>query len=242
MFEFLKKKTSIESSSLLLGGEDAHSHILYGVDDGIRDIESSISAIHYESSLGIASIYCTPHIMEDVPNTTDGLRRRFDELCAAYNGEVTLKLAAEYMIDNLFLERFKNRDLIKWGSDGVLVETSTMSPPVNLKAVLSDLMMAGYKPLLAHPERYRYLRDEDYFDLVESGVKLQLNLPSLVGRYGSTVMKRALWLLDKGMYSVCGSDCHRVSAIKDQYSAELLSSKTVAQLTSLISNAGYLTI
>lgn len=230
MFDFLKNKTSIESSSLLLGGGDAHSHILFGVDDGIKDLESSLSAIRYEGSLGVASIYCTPHIMEDVPNTTDALRRRFDELVDAYDGEVTLKLAAEYMIDNLFFERFKSRDLLKWGESGVLMETSTMSPPVNLRAVLSDVMMAGYTPLLAHPERYRYFREDDYFELHESGVKYQLNLPSLVGRYGSSVMKRALWLLGKGMYSVCGSDCHRVSAIREQYSADVLSSKTVKQL------------
>lgn len=236
MFDFLKSKTSIESSGLLSAHEDAHSHILYGVDDGISSLKSALAVLSYEESLGVASVCCTPHIMEDVPNTTDELKRRFEDLLSAYNGKMELKLAAEYMIDNLFIERLKAKDLLLWGKDMVLVETSSVMPPINLRVVFSELMMSGYTPLLAHPERYRYLKEEDYLEFAESGVKYQLNLPSLVGRFGPTAKESALWLLDKGLYSAYGSDCHRLEAIKKHYSAKELSAKTVEKLkdTSLL--------
>lgn len=227
IFNIFRKRHSIASSSLLRGGEDRHSHVLFGVDDGIKTLEDSLKVLEYDETLGVSDVWCTPHIMEDVPNTTEGLRQRFAELQQAYTGPIRLHLAAEYMLDNLFEERLKVGDLLTMGDDLILVETSTWNPPTNFQSILKEIMKAGYYPLLAHPERYRYLENKDYEELYKMGVRFQLNLGSLTGYYGETTKKKAKTILKNGWYSHCGSDCHRLSSIKEQYSRETLSESDV---------------
>ena len=101
VFDIFRKRYSVVSSSILKGGEDRHCHVLFGVDDGIKTLEEALRVLEYDESLGITDVWCTPHIMEDIPNETETLRKRFDELREAYNGKITLHLAAEYMLDNL---------------------------------------------------------------------------------------------------------------------------------------------
>ena len=74
---------------------DRHCHILFGVDDGVKTLEDSLAVLAYDEEVGIKEVWCTPHIMEDVPNTAGKLTKRFDELKAAYNGNIELHLAAE---------------------------------------------------------------------------------------------------------------------------------------------------
>ena len=90
----------------------------------------------------------------------------------------------------------------------LLVETSYFNPPMRLHETLRQIKSLGYHPLLAHPERYMYMDEEEYIRLHQEGVKFQLNLPSICGGYGNTVKKRAQWLLKKGLYDVIGSDTH----------------------------------
>ena len=125
--------------------------------------------------------------MEDVPNTTEGIRARFEELKAVYAGGLQLHLAAEYMMDTLFEDRLARRDLLEHGEEVVLVETSAIAPPINLWVVLEKMLKSGYRPLIAHPERYRYMDRDDYRELHNMGCMLQLNLPSIVGFYGENV-------------------------------------------------------
>lgn len=96
-----KKTLSLE------GMTDWHCHILPGVDDGVRTMDESISILKSYEEAGIAEVWLTPHIMEDVPNTTEFLRQRFIELQHRYHGSVKLHLAAENMLDNLFEERLQ---------------------------------------------------------------------------------------------------------------------------------------
>ena len=154
--------------------------------------------------------------MEDVANTTDALRQRFAELQAAYTGSITLHLAAEYMLDNLFAERFKARDLLMMDDDTILVETSTWNPPPGLETMLQDILSAGFHPLLAHPERYRYLDESAYGRLHTMGVSFQMNIGSITGYYGQTAQKKARYLLAKGWYTHLGTDCHRLKTLQDQ--------------------------
>lgn len=231
VFNIFRKRYCIASSSFLCGREDRHCHILFGVDDGIETIEESLQALEYEESLGINHVWCTPHIMEDVPNSTEVLCQRFNELKQAYTGPISLHLAAEYMLDNLFEERLKADDLLTM-EDEILVETSTWNPPTNFYWILKEIMKAGYHPLLAHPERYRYLEEKDYGKLVDMGVRFQLNLASLTGYYGPTAQKKAKMILKNGWYSHYGSDCHRLSTLKEQYGRELLTRQVIKLLQS----------
>lgn len=191
---------------------DWHSHILPGVDDGVGHMEETLEILAEYERLGVKKVWCTPHIMEDIPNRTTMLRERFAELQAAWKGAVELHLAAEYMLDNLFVERLTAGDLLPIGEKGdhLLVETSYFNPPMNLYNTLARIQSAGYYPILAHPERYTYMTDPEYEKLRSKGVKLQLNLLSLTGIYGQSAQQKARRLRKEGMYEFAGSDLHTI--------------------------------
>jgi tyrosine-protein phosphatase YwqE len=230
LFDFMKRKQSLLSSGVLQGATDRHCHILYGVDDGAKALEDALAVLAYDEEIGINEVWCTPHIMEDVPNTTEALKQRFAELQAAYAGPIKLHLAAEYMLDTLFEERFNAGDLLTMEDNTLLVETSTWNPPADMTGTLRKIQKAGYRPLLAHPERYRYMTEQGYERLHKMGIHFQLNLGSLVGYYGETAMRKAHELLEKGWYSEIGSDCHRLATIKEQYNREVLTKDVVSKL------------
>ena len=196
MFGLFNRRTSVLDSGLLKGAVDQHSHILYGLDDGVKTQEDSLAILRWLEEQGVSEVWFTPHVMEDVPNTTEGIRARFEELKAVYSGGLKLNLAAEYMIDTVFEDRLEHRDLLEHGPETVLVETSAIAPPMNLWNVLDQILKAGYRPLIAHPERYRYMDQSDYRELYNMGCFLQLNLPSIVGFYGESVRQRAQYILD----------------------------------------------
>ena len=230
LFDFIKQKQSLAESGALKGMTDRHCHVLFGVDDGIRTLEDSLAVLAYDEEVGISEVWCTPHIMEDVPNTTEAMRERFEQLQQAYSGPIRLHLAAEYMLDTLFEERFNAGDLLTMEDNTILVETSTWNPPPDMTGTLRRIQKAGYRPLLAHPERYRYLDDAGYERLYKMGIHFQLNVGSLVGYYGETAMRKAHDLLAKGWYSEIGSDCHRLASIKEQYARATLTKDVVARL------------
>ena len=234
MLGLFNRRRSLLESGLLKGAVDQHSHILYGLDDGVKTQEDSLAILRFLEEQGVSEVWFTPHVMEDVPNTTEGIRARFEELESVYRGGLRFHLAAEYMIDTLFEERLAARDLLTHGNDTVLVETSAVAPPINLWEVLETMRKAGYRPLIAHPERYRYMDKTDYKRLHDMGCVLQMNLPSIVGFYGESARERALDLLDKGWYSMVGSDCHRYRAIQAQYAARELKKDTLRKLAPLM--------
>ena len=215
------KKMSLTNSGLFNNWIDHHSHILPGVDDGIRTIEDSINVLVFYEQLGIKEVWLTPHIMEDCPNEPQDLKEKFDELCDAYakaedSNKIKLHLAAENMIDSLFVKRLEQGNLLTYGDKGdeLLVETSYAQAPYRFKLILQDIRKAGLTPVLAHPERYRYMEYDDYFTLHEQGVKFQLNITSLSGAYGPEPKARAEYLLEEGLYTYQGSDLHSLSAFK----------------------------
>ena len=230
LFSLFNKKSSLLASGILENSTDRHSHILYGVDDGVETLAESLEILDYLQELGVKELWCTPHVMEDIPNTTQFLRERFAQLQQQYKGNIKLNLAAEYMLDTVFEQRFKDRDLLTMENDTLLVETSTWTPPVGLYETFREIQSAGYRPLFAHPERYRYLSEPSYERLRKLGIHFQLNLPSLVGFYGETAQKKAEWLLANDYYTEVGSDCHRLLLIHEQFERKVLSKETIAQL------------
>lgn len=204
------KRIPLKDSGIFEGYTDWHSHILPGVDDGVRTMEESLAILRMYEGLGVKSVWLTPHIMEDMPNTTEHLRERFAELQAAWTGSVDLHLAAENMLDNLFEERIERNDLLPIGANGdhLLVETSYFNPPMGLYNILERIKSKGYYPLLAHPERYFYMGETDYRRLRSLGVKFQMNLPSIAGMYGDSVRKKAMMLLREKAVSYTGTDIH----------------------------------
>lgn len=229
---FGRSRTLLESG-ILRNGRDRHSHILFGVDDGVSTPEESLQALAYEEGAGISEVWCTPHIMEDLPNGSDMLRRRFEELSSMYTGPVRLRLAAEYMLDSLFLERLQKGDLLVMDEDMLLVETSTAGAPYRFEDMLKDILSAGYRPVLAHPERYHFLSTDDYARLRRTGVLLQMNIGSICGFYGKESRMRAERLLKEDLYSLYGSDCHNAEVMRHQYGEIRLSREILNKVAQL---------
>lgn len=230
LMDFIWRKHSLRESGVLSGSSDHHCHILFGVDDGVGTIEEALEILKYDEMLGIREVWCTPHIMEDIPNTTGHLLEVFSQLDDAYPGPVNLHLAAEYMLDSLFEERLKVKDLLTMEDDMLLVETSTWNSPPDLTGMISRIQKAGYRPLLAHPERYRYMNDRIYERLHDMGVLFQLNAGALAGYYGRMAMQKAVRMLSAGWYSHIGSDCHRLSSMQEQYEKAVLTKDVISYM------------
>lgn len=209
-----QRKQTLAESGILRGMTDYHSHLLPGVDDGVQTADESLEILRLYEQLGIREVWFTPHIMEDIPNTTAGLRSRFEQFKKCYTGNIRLNLAAEYMLDNLFKERLAHRDLLPLGTEGnhLLVETSYFNPPMDLYSMMEKIKSAGFIPVLAHPERYTYMGEKEYHRLKEAGIMFQSNLPSLVGGYGNPVKKKVEELYSKAMINLYGTDTHTLSS------------------------------
>ena len=193
---------------------DIHSHLLPGIDDGASTIEDTENLIIGLENIGIKKFITTPHVMSDVwKNTTkqieDKKKSTLEQLDIPYIKE-RFKVAAEYMIDAEFRELFKNEPLLTLKDNYVLVEMSYLSPPIQLYDILSELKVAGYQAILAHPERYSFYHHSlnDYKKLKTAGCLFQLNMLSATGYYGERVAKITDLLLENGLIDFVGSDIH----------------------------------
>lgn len=216
MFNLFKKKQALAHfSGKLPVTLDMHSHILPGIDDGSPDIETSIELIRGLYNLGIRRSIATPHIIGDMyRNTPETINNALEKVKAACkNARINMQLsaAAEYMIDDHFLTLLKSKSpLLTLHKNILLTEISYATPPVNLGAIAANILAEGYRPILAHPERYFfYHRNFDqYYRLKEMGFLLQVNLLSLTGYYGSGAKKAARFILEKELAPLVGTDLH----------------------------------
>lgn len=193
---------------------DIHSHLLPGIDDGAPTIEASEKLINGLESLGFYKFITTPHIISDVYNNTrisiqETEKKTVREL-QIQKLETRFKAAAEYMIDSEFRNLFTKEPLLTLRDNYVLVEISYLSPPIQLYETLFELQTHGYKPVLAHPERYNFYHNNlnEYNKLKDAGCFFQLNMLSTTGYYGPKVAKVADYLLGNRLIDFVGSDVH----------------------------------
>lgn len=226
---------SLAKSGLLRGITDHHTHILPGVDDGVQSVDEALEILDWYESLGVQRVHLTPHVMEDYPlNSASYLRERFEEFRSHYTGGIELRLGAEYMLDTHFREHLMSGDLLTIEDGMVLVELSYFAEPMSLMGSLQEILSRGYFVVLAHPERYLYMKNSDYEQLKKMGIRLQLNLPSLAGGYGESVRRRAEYLLKRGYYTFVGSDIHSHGYHTQLYNDAKISKRQlerVAQIT-----------
>lgn len=215
------RSVKVSAYGLLEGRTDWHCHILPGVDDGFKTMEDSLAALSLYEKVGFKEVWLTPHVMEDIPNTTAALRQRFTDLQVAYTGRLGLHLASENMMDPLFDERLEAGDLLPLPDKRLLVETSYFNPPYDMDGILSRIKSKGWYPLLAHPERYMYMDMSRYKELKAADIEFQLNITSLIGAYGPEVKAKAEKLLQAGMYEYSGTDLHRLRSLEHLLDAEV---------------------
>ncbi len=213
---------------------DIHSHLIPGIDDGSASIEDSIAMIQGLIELGYTKAITTPHIHPHYPNNSHeihgGLELVQKEL---EEREIDFELgaAAEYYVDEIFMSKVKSgHEILTFADQYVLVESSFLNKPLIFENCLFELQSKGYHPVLAHPERYRFLEgDLDWlFRLKEMGVRFQVTISSFAGFYGAKPKLIAKELFKKKMIDFLGSDLHAKSHIK--YLHEGLKTKQVSQL------------
>lgn len=213
MLFFNKPKKSL-ADLIPDGYVDIHSHLLPAIDDGSKSDEDTITLINRLKGYGFSEFITTPHVLTGVwNNTRDGITQNeaaTKKMLSANKIDNPFKAAAEYLIDETFLKLFKTEPLLTLKDDYVLVEMSYLNPPIQLYDIIYELQLAGYKPILAHPERYLFYHQkyEEYKKLKRAGCKFQVNLLSVTGYYGKGVLELAKKLLDEGMIDFAGSDAH----------------------------------
>ena len=200
---------------------DIHSHLLPGIDDGAKNLEQSILLIEQLRAIGIKQFITTPHILGEVyPNTPEIIKERLQlvkkELLKRGINDVNIEAAAEYMLDDRFYKLLQERNLLTLKDNYLLVECSFFNPPINLREILFEIQLAGYRPILAHPERYVFWhKNYEMFETLKSaGCLFQLNLLSLTKHYGKEVYKTSEYLIKKGMIDFVGTDTHHIHHIE----------------------------
>jgi len=212
---FFKKKTLPLTDFFPEGFVDIHSHLLPGIDDGAKNLDKSIALISKMRSYGIKNFITTPHVLGDVyQNSSDTIKAKLEEvkkeLTQRNITDISIHAAAEYMMDEQFSQLLENNDILTLKDNLVLVEMSYFSAPINLYDILFEIQVKGYKPVLAHPERYNFFHTnfDHYYKLKKAGCLFQLNLLSLTEQYGKGVQKISEKILKENLYDFVGSDTH----------------------------------
>jgi tyrosine-protein phosphatase YwqE len=209
VFKKVEKKYSLHTKV------DIHSHLLFGLDDGAETKEQTLELLQMMVELGYQKMIFTPHIMSDFyknnASTIVPVFQSVQELIKDHQLPIQVDFAAEYYLDEVFVQSIEEQQpLLSFGNKYLLFETSFLNKPVQLHTVIFKLKSQGYKPILAHPERYTYMYDDfnEYLKLKELGVYFQLNLNSLTGYYSPKAKQIAEKLIDHQLIDFIGSDCH----------------------------------
>jgi len=225
MFSFFKKKDN-SKKEITFNYEsiavDMHSHVLPGIDDGAQNVEESVFLVKRIMELGIKKIIATPHIMIDfyrnTPETINNALNLLREELAKQEIDIQVEAGAEHYFDETFEPRIDEGKLVSFGNNYVLYEYPFISQPPNWFEAMQKILQAGYKPILAHPERYPYL-STDTMEMMRSwGCSMQMNTISLTGYYGGDTKKRAEQMIDLKLVDFISSDMHHprhADAFKD---------------------------
>lgn len=204
---------------------DMHNHILFGVDDGAQNIEESLQMLQIAYDDGIRSVLCTPHFhpkrgmahFRDVKANFEQLK----EAAAQYWGDFELYLGREVYFRHDVLEVEKDEKFLMAGTDIMLVEFSTSVDEKYIKNAVTDLLFAGYQPIIAHVERYACaVKNKNIVkDLRDLGAYIQINSDSVLGKSGYTVKSAVKQYLKNGWVDFVSSDAHDIKTRRPELSA-----------------------
>ena len=194
---------------------DLHSHLLPGIDDGAKDLATSLAMARLASSDGISTIACTPHILPGVYNNSGPAIRRavaqLAEAIAKTGIPITLVTGADvHIVPDLDVQLRDGRTLTLNNSRYLLLEPPHHVLPPRLEDLIFGLQAAGYVPILTHPERLSWV--EGHYDLirrlVSSSVLMQITAGSVMGRFGRGPRYWAERMLDEGLCHLLATDAH----------------------------------
>lgn len=213
MFSLFKKKP--QQPAELFFHTDIHCHLVPGIDDGQQDADEAAGLVDRAKTWGIKRIICTPHITQDTfENTPETIRPAYAQLTEALRNhgiEIDIDYSAEHRLDPFFLEELEKGHIRPYPNNYLLVENSFVQEMFNLDQTLFSLRLKGYKPILAHPERYFYYWDkkyERYHELHSTGILFQANLLSFAGYYGKETKRAVEHLMANDLIDFVGTDMH----------------------------------
>ncbi len=215
MFEKIKNKLeSISKEEInLLHRVDLHSHLIPSIDDGTKSLDESVSIIRQLKECGFKKIITTPHTMSHrYNNTKESIYKGYETLkneLVRVGIDIELEVASEYYHDQHFLDLIDQGEILTFGDNYVLFELSYHMKPFMLEETVYKLKESGYKPVLAHPERYTYYDSEKHYrKLKDMGLFFQINLISTQNFYGKKAKKAVEKIIALGMVDFIGSDIH----------------------------------
>lgn len=218
MFSFFKKRKKQSFTDFSFLQTDFHSHVIPDIDDGAKTIEESHAIVNGLHMLGFDKIITTPHVMAGhYPNSTEKIETAGKTLANSFetNEKINFSYAAEYFVDEEFDKLVEKDDLLLLPNNYILIEVSFVAPSNILERIIFQLKLLGYKPILAHPERYLYWsrKFDTYERLKDLGCLLQLNLMSLIGVYGKEVERNAKKMIDAKLFDFAATDAHNIHHI-----------------------------
>ncbi len=203
---------------------DLHLHLLPAVDDGAADASVTFAMLERARDIGFHTLVATPHLPDPLtPDYATRIAAALDETgrAAAAFGITVVQGFEVALAPDLVLRLDRGEPITLGGGSAILVDLPFSGWPMHTETSLFALQTAGYRPVLAHPERYRAVQDDPSraTTLAERGVSLQINLPSLTGMFGEPARRTAETLLRAGAVHVAASDAHsaghRFAAVPD---------------------------
>lgn len=218
MFNIFKSKP-VEAAELCFS-TDIHCHLAPGIDDGSKDATHSADIIERMQAMGIKRIFVSPHITNvTYENNAETIGAAMTELRAELKrrgNDIELHSHAEHRIDELFADMLRAKTIQPLPDNFLLIENSFYQEPWNIDQLVFDLQVSGYRPILAHPERYFYYykNKNRYTTLHNAGLLFQINLLSLASAYGKEERRIAEWLIGENLVDFIGTDIHGMSHVE----------------------------
>lgn len=198
---------------------DIHTHIIYDTDDGSRSYEESLEMMRQASEVGIIAMVATPHyLIPKYETSSHHMTKKMAHLKAGldkYHIPLRIFKGSEIMISNETIDALENEKCFTINDTEYLLFECPFYGQLNqLKDMVFELTLKGYKPIFAHPERYEFVQNDiDYlYELLDMGVYFQVSLPSIAGYYGKSVEKTVKKMIKKGLIHFIGTDIHRLGS------------------------------
>lgn len=224
---------------------DFHSHIIPNIDDGSTSIDETINMIKEANQVGFTGIISTSHYIQGYYDLNSYERKKLLDIIEkkmSIDTDLKLYLGSEIYFTSEIIELIENKKASTINNTKyVLFELPMNTKPLFAKEVVYQLIEKGYRPIIAHPERYNYVQEEIEYveELASMGAMFQANYGSIIGMYGNEAKKTLKKLLKNNLISFLGSDVHRVGQIYPQIPKilkklnKLISTEQLEKITTL---------